>query len=548
MKSLVIVFLMIPAVSTATKFKADLKSEGQVTFKSEENGKAVRAFVKSGFHFNAESPAYAKSQDQKLDAKSRSEKEILFALPESKSGAFELRFYVCDDAKTVCEMHRQAWGKETGKSGAKELFGKDDLQAALGAAKKDNKLVFIDFAGSWCPPCIRLEHEVFPTKEFKKAAEKYVMVRLDVDLPANEKWMEKYNVKAFPTLVVTNSEGEELGRKLDFQTAQHMSLFLNAIAKEIPPTQGELRKQAEAGEKSSQEKLAAEYLKALNYVEALAWYDKADNKSARRAEARIGFWDGEWNDAKKDPEKAKAKENLKLAYKESATKFPEEILAIDWQKNYADLLDEEGLKDEAKKEYEKAKTLAMKWIENPSFLRKNTPPELGDLTLPELWSKVSEIEEKLGAPDKVEKVKQAQEKAIAETLKLKPTVKTPTHVIYLVAYMKPVRDLTEIEPWLLKLEEAYPQEFTYYQRHAKLLLDKGESLRALPIAEKAYGMAFGSNQLTIGLLLAKIHKDLQNKDQMKALLKELKSQPHFSSKRNRHASKAISDFEVSLKK
>lgn len=534
--------ILFPVLSLAAK----LKSEGQVSFQSFDAGKAVKAQVKPGFHFNTESPAFAKSGDLKKDAKTRSEKEIVFELPDSKSGAYELRFYVCDDAKTVCEMHNQAWGKTDKTSKVeKELFRKDDLSAAFETAKKENKLVFIDFAGSWCPPCIRLEHEVFPTKEFKKSSAKYVLARVDVDLPANEKWMEKYGVKAFPTLVVTNAEGEELARKLDFQTSSALSSFLTLIAKETPLTQLELRRKAEAGDKKSQSALAAEYLKALNYVEALAWYDKAeDNKesmTAKHAEARIGFWEEQLNGAKKENEKEKARESLKLAYKESVLKFPKEFLAISWQKSFADLL--EG--DTAKPEYEKAKKMAMKWIEDPLNLKKNAPLELGDLTLPELWSQLSEIEEKIGTP---EAVKFAQEKAISETLKLKPSEKTPTHVIYLVAYMKPVKELSEIEPWLVKLETAYPGEFTYFQRHAKLLLDKGEALKALPVAEKAYGMAFGSNQLNIGLLLAKIHKELQNKEQLRAILKDLKALPHFSTKRNQHGAQAILDFEKSLVK
>lgn len=542
---LVLAFILVPAFALAAK----LKSEGQVTFEGIENGKAVKAQVKPGFHFNAESPAFAQSGKVKKDAKSRSEKQIIFELPESKTGSYDLRFYVCDDAKTVCEMHKQPWGKSQGAQVAdskgipgQEQFSKDDLQAAFDQAKKQNKLVFIDFAGSWCPPCIRLEHEVFPTKEFKKAAEKYVLVRLDVDKPENEKWMEKYGVKAFPTLVITNHEGEELERVLDFQTSTRLSLKLTSIAKSTPETLSEVKAKAEKGDKQAQEQLAFAYLKALNYADALHWYDKADFKYYRRAEARVGFWDGQVSDAKKDADKAKARENYKLALKESAAQFPDQILAIDWLKTYADLLDEDGNKEGAKAEYEKAKALAMKFIEDK---KRVNPPELGNLTLPDLWYKVGDIEEKIGTP---EKVKLAREKSIEETLKLKPTVKTPTHIIYLVAYMKPVRELSEIEPWLVKLETAYPNEFTYFQRHARLLLDKGEPQRALEVGEKAYGLAFGTNKLNVGLLVAKIHKELENKDQAKALIKELKAQPHFSSNRNKFAAKAITDFEAQLKK
>lgn len=537
---LILALILAPTISWAAK----LKSEGQVNFEGIENGKAVRATVKPGFHFNAESPAFAQSDKNKKDPRKRSEQEIVFDLPESKTGSYQLRFYVCDDAKTVCEMHNQAWGKTSAdkkSASAHDQFAKDDLQAAFDQAKKQNKLVFIDFAGSWCPPCIRLEHEVFPTKLFKKAAEKYVLVRLDVDRPENEKWMEKYGIKAFPTLVLTNHEGEELERILDFHATERLVSIMNSTAKANPETLTALKEKAEKGDKKAMEQLATAYYKAMNYVEAFAWFEKSGVDNAIRAESRVGFWEGEVADAKKDADKAKAKENLKLAYKESAAKWKVKINAIDWLKNLGDLLEEEGAKDLAKVEYEKSKALAMDWINNKKMVK---PTELGDLTIPELWYKVGDVEEKIGTPDTV---KAAREKSIEETLKLKPTVKTPTHIIYLVAYMKPVRELAEIEPWLEKLETAYPNEFTYYQRHAKLLLDKGEPQKALAIGEKAYGLAFGTNKLNVGLLLAKIHKELSNKDQAKTLIKELKAEPHFSSKRNKYAAKAINDFEAQLK-
>lgn len=535
--------LLIPVLSFASK----LKSEGQVIYEAIENGKAVRATLKPGFYFNEGSPVFTETDKKKTDAKSRSTKELVFALPESKSGSYKLKFYVCDDAKTVCELHSKDWGKAPvpGASHGGDQFQKDDLQAAFDLAKKQNKLVFVDFAGAWCPPCIRLEHEVFPSKEFKKAAQKYVLVRLDVDKPENEKWMEKYSVKAFPTLVVLNPEGEELGRQLDFQTKQRLSFFLDSLAKSIPETLSDLKKKAESGDKKSQEALAFSYLKALNYVDALAWYEKSGVKTYRRAEARIGFWNEQLSDAKKPEDKKKSQDSLILALQESVSEYKNLIQAIDWQKQLAEVLTEKNQLEESKAAFLKAKEMAMVWINDPKKLKLEGPPELGDLNLPDLWYKVGEIEKALG-DEAAEKL--AYEKAVQETLKLKPTEKTPTHVIYLVAYMKPIKPLEEIEPWLEKLKTAYPEEFTYHQRHAKLLLDKGEARRALPVAEKAYALAFGSNQLSIGLLLAKIHKELENKDQMKSLLKDLKAQPFFGSHRNRYASKAITEFESSLKK
>ena len=39
-----------------------------------------------------------------------------------------------------------------------------DLPAAKDTAKKENKLILMDFTGSdWCPPCVALKKQVFET-------------------------------------------------------------------------------------------------------------------------------------------------------------------------------------------------------------------------------------------------------------------------------------------------------------------------------------------------------------------------------------------------
>lgn len=98
-----------------------------------------------------------------------------------------------------------------------------DLPKAQAKAKTEKKLVVMDFTGSdWCSWCIALKKEVFNTKEFADYASKN-LVLVEVDFPqrkkqsdgekkANEALMEKYKVDGFPTVVVLNGEGKEVGR------------------------------------------------------------------------------------------------------------------------------------------------------------------------------------------------------------------------------------------------------------------------------------------------------------------------------------------------
>ena len=98
-----------------------------------------------------------------------------------------------------------------------------NMEIAMQQAKKENKDILIDFTGSdWCGWCKKLDAEVFKTPEFNaKAPKAYVLVKLDfpkstpqtdVVKEYNKKWMEKYEVKGFPTIILANANGERFAQ------------------------------------------------------------------------------------------------------------------------------------------------------------------------------------------------------------------------------------------------------------------------------------------------------------------------------------------------
>jgi thiol:disulfide interchange protein len=93
----------------------------------------------------------------------------------------------------------------------------EDYAAAVTQAKKEHKLILLDFTGSdWCIWCKRIDAEVFDTSQFKDFADKkLVLVKLDyprehpqadVIKAQNAKMLEKFGVTGFPTLVVLGSD------------------------------------------------------------------------------------------------------------------------------------------------------------------------------------------------------------------------------------------------------------------------------------------------------------------------------------------------------
>jgi thioredoxin-related protein len=104
----------------------------------------------------------------------------------------------------------------------------DDYDKALAQAKTEKKMVLLDFTGSdWCPPCMKLEKDVFSKKEFKDyAKENLVLVELDYPqgkrqikklVEQNAKLQTQYAVKGYPTVVILNSEGKEMARWVGYQ-------------------------------------------------------------------------------------------------------------------------------------------------------------------------------------------------------------------------------------------------------------------------------------------------------------------------------------------
>lgn len=102
-----------------------------------------------------------------------------------------------------------------------------DLPAALNQARSQNKLVLLNFTGSdWCPWCIKLDQETLSTPQFMSyAANKLVLVRLDFprktpqsdDLKrANHELQNRFNVHGFPTCILLDDSGQELGRQVGY--------------------------------------------------------------------------------------------------------------------------------------------------------------------------------------------------------------------------------------------------------------------------------------------------------------------------------------------
>jgi len=132
-----------------------------------------------------------------------------------------------------------------------EAWLKDDLQAALDAAAERNQPILMVFTTRWCPPCNRLQAEVLVHPERSKELQGLVLLRFDADLASSWSSKTRYRVAGYPTIVLTDSQGELLWREVGYETADDFLAALHAVTRSPQGTLAELQATAEESEDAS---------------------------------------------------------------------------------------------------------------------------------------------------------------------------------------------------------------------------------------------------------------------------------------------------------
>lgn len=113
---------------------------------------------------------------------------------------------------------------DTGAAGVHWLTSVPEAQEL---ARKEKKLVFMDFTGSdWCGWCKKLDAETFSQPAFAEYARKN-LVLVEVNFPnekpqsaslkaANSALKDKYNIEGFPTLITTKPDGTVVWKQVGY--------------------------------------------------------------------------------------------------------------------------------------------------------------------------------------------------------------------------------------------------------------------------------------------------------------------------------------------
>lgn len=99
------------------------------------------------------------------------------------------------------------------QSGNGIAFKKITLSEARSAAAQEEKMIFVDVYTTWCPPCKFMDEKIFPQKEVGDYFNSnFINTKFDAGKGEGIKIAEIYNIKNYPTYLILDKEGKELGR------------------------------------------------------------------------------------------------------------------------------------------------------------------------------------------------------------------------------------------------------------------------------------------------------------------------------------------------
>jgi thiol-disulfide isomerase/thioredoxin len=90
-------------------------------------------------------------------------------------------------------------------------------------AKKENKIIFVDAYASWCAPCRMMDAKIFPKKAVGDFYNQhFINVKIDMEKGEGPSLANLYQVKAFPTFLFIDPQGNLLHSSLGYKDASAM--------------------------------------------------------------------------------------------------------------------------------------------------------------------------------------------------------------------------------------------------------------------------------------------------------------------------------------
>lgn len=105
----------------------------------------------------------------------------------------------------------------------------EPVRSALDRARREGKLVLVDFHAPWCGPCRRMIEETFADERVKRVLdERFVLIKVDTD--ALPEVARRFAVASIPDVRILAADGKELIRVDGFRSAADFLPILTRLA------------------------------------------------------------------------------------------------------------------------------------------------------------------------------------------------------------------------------------------------------------------------------------------------------------------------------
>lgn len=131
-------------------------------------------------------------------------------------------------------------------------FSHDSMNVSLRKAKESGKLIFVDAYTTWCGPCKMMSNEVFVLPEVGKFFNaNFINMKIDMEAGEGIELSKKFGVKAYPTFLLINGDGEIIHRVVGSSKAD---VFIEKIKRGMDPATSyySVKKKYDAGERSAE--------------------------------------------------------------------------------------------------------------------------------------------------------------------------------------------------------------------------------------------------------------------------------------------------------
>lgn len=109
----------------------------------------------------------------------------------------------------------------------------DQSQAFLQSQQTQTPLL-IEVAAEWCPSCKFIDERIFPQARVAERMKNFLLLRVNGDLASNQKFMEAWHVRWYPTFLIVNPEGKEEARFSEVISTDDLIENLDGVSSSKP--------------------------------------------------------------------------------------------------------------------------------------------------------------------------------------------------------------------------------------------------------------------------------------------------------------------------